>query len=113
MSQKGVSMKDTYELIPNLYNHVKEIPANSILSQTISQDENARYILFAFAEGEELSEHTASKQAVLYFVKGEADLTLGEDKTTAEAGTWVRMPPNMPHSILAKTEVLMLLEMIE
>ena len=106
-------MNEKYELIPNLLTHVKEIPANSILSQTISQDENARYILFAFAPGEELSEHTASKQAVLYFVKGEAELTLGEDKTTAQTGTWVRMPPNMPHSILAKTEVLMLLEMIE
>ena len=106
-------MKDTYELIPNLFDLVKDLPESSILSKTISQDENARYILFAFAPGEELSEHTASKQAVLYFVKGEADLTLGEDKTEAVAGTWVRMPPNMPHSIYAKTEVLMLLEMIE
>jgi len=106
-------MKDNYELIPNLVKHVTEIPANSILSQTISQDEKARYILFTFAPGEELSEHTASKQAVLYFVKGEADLTLGEDKTTAEAGTWVRMPPNLAHSIYAKTEVILLLELIE
>jgi len=105
-------MKDKYEIIPDLNTHVKEITEKSILSKTISQDEKARYILFAFAPGEELSEHTASKQAMLYFVKGEADLILGEDKTTAQAGTWVRMSPNLPHSVFAKTEVLMLLELI-
>lgn len=106
-------MEGKYELIQNLMAQVKEIPGKSIVSQTISQDDKARYILFAFAAGEELSEHTASKQAVMHFIKGEADILLGEDKAEAQAGTWVRMSPNLPHSIFAKTDVLMLLEMIE
>jgi quercetin dioxygenase-like cupin family protein len=69
--------------------------------------------LFAFAAGQELSEHTASQIATLYFVQGEADLTLGDDALAAQAGTWVHMPPYLPHSIVANTPVLMLLTMVK
>ena len=105
-------MSQKYELIQDLFSLTKELPKKAILSQTISQDDDARYILFSFAPGEELSEHTAAKPAVMYFLKGEADLTLGNDDAKAQAGTWVRMEPHLPHSILAKSEVLMLLEII-
>ena len=52
---------------------------------------------------------TAAMPAMLYFVQGDADLTLGEDAKTAQAGTWTHMPPHLPHSIVAKTPVVMLL----
>ncbi len=31
------------------------------------------------------------------------------ESTIAQEGTWVHIPPNLPHSILATTKVLMLL----
>jgi quercetin dioxygenase-like cupin family protein len=70
-------------------------------------------ILFGFAPGQELSEHTSSLSAALYFVQGEADITLGEDKKEARPGTWAHMPPHMPHSVVAKTPVIMLLLMFQ
>ena len=88
-------------------------PADSILSRTLFKDEHARMILFGFAQGQELSEHTASMPAILYFVKGEASLTLGEEYKTARPGTWVHMDPHLPHSIYAKTPVVMVLILIE
>ena len=103
----------TYHLIPNLNELLPEIPADSILSRTFFQDERLRIILFAFAAGQELSEHTSSKPAILHFLQGEATLTLGEDQLEARGGTWVHMPPNLPHSIQAKTPVVMLLSMFE
>jgi quercetin dioxygenase-like cupin family protein len=95
--------------IENLENLVDEFPPDSILSRTVYQDKSIKTILFGFQPGQELSEHTAAVPAVLHFIEGEADLTLGEESTTAQKGTWVHLPPELPHSIVAKTKVLMLL----
>lgn len=106
-------MKIPYRYIPNLLEQVPEIPPDSIISRTVYSDNEVKSILFAFAAGQELSEHTSSQTAILYFVQGEADLTLGEDTMTAQTGTWVHMPPHLPHSILARTPVIMLLLMFK
>jgi quercetin dioxygenase-like cupin family protein len=98
--------------IENLENLIDDFPPDSILSRMVHQDDSTKTILFGFQPGQELSEHTASVPAVLHFIKGEAKLTLGEKSSTAQEGTWVHLPPNLPHSILATTRVLMLLTMI-
>lgn len=103
----------SYTFIQNLAKQSTSIPTDSILSSTFYRGEDIKAILFTFAAGQELSEHTASKPAVLHFLQGEADLKLGSDQVTAQPGTWVRMPPRLPHSIFAKTDVLMLLYLIE
>ncbi|GAB4440241.1 MAG: cupin domain-containing protein [Anaerolineae bacterium] len=102
-------MESTYAYVANLAGKIGEIPADSIVSRTIHSSAAAKTILFGFAAGQELSEHTAAKAATLTFLQGEADLTLGSDSFSAQAGTWVEMPPHLPHSIRAKTPVLMLL----
>lgn len=102
-----------YTYLSNLLDQVPDIPADSIISRTLYSDDQLKTILFAFAPGQELSEHTAAQTAILHFVQGEADLTLGEDTMPAQAGTWVHMPPHLPHSIVARTPVVMLLLMIK
>ncbi|MCQ3976892.1 MAG: cupin [Anaerolineae bacterium] len=102
-------MNLNYSHIPNLLEQIPDIPSNSIVSRTFYQDERMKAILFGFAAGQELSEHTASQSAILYILQGEAGLTLGDDSMEAQAGTWVYMPPRLPHSLYAKTPVLMLL----
>ena len=91
---------------------VEEAPESSIVSRTVYKDENVRVILFAFAPGEKLSEHTSSYPAILQFLKGEAALTLGEEALEAGPGTWVHMAPNLPHSVDARSDVQMLLTML-
>jgi len=95
--------------IENLENLVDDFPPDSILSRTVYQDKSVKTILFGFQPGQELSEHTAAVPAVLHFIEGEAKLTLGEETSIARKGTWVHLPPDLPHSILAKTKVFMLL----
>lgn len=104
-------MNSPYTYIANILEQTPDVPTDSIISRTVYRDEQIKVILFGFAAGQELSEHTASQAAQLYFVQGEADLTLGEDSLSAQAGTWVHMPPKLPHSITAKTPVFMLLTM--
>ena len=102
-----------YFIFEELSAQLSEIPPDSILSRTFYADEQVKVILFGFAKGQELSEHTASKPALLHFLQGEAQLTLGKDRFAARAGMWVHMPPNLAHSILAKTPVVMLLYLLE
>jgi len=98
-----------YTLIDDLLQLVPEITADTIVSRTIYGDSDLKGTLFGFAAGQELSEHTASRPAVLHFLAGEAQLTLAEDELDARPGTWVHMPAHLPHSIMARTEVVMLL----
>lgn len=88
-------------------------PPDSILSRTFFTADGCKAILFSFAPGQELSEHTAAVPAVLHFLAGEADLTLGGDAAEARAGTWVHMAARLPHSVRAKTPVSMLLLMLK
>jgi quercetin dioxygenase-like cupin family protein len=100
------------------YTHILDIaqeaapPADGILSRTICQTDRLKAVVFGFAQGEELSEHTAAKPALLYFAKGEARVGLGDDVHEARAGTWVQMSAGLKHSIQAKTPVVMLLVLL-
>jgi quercetin dioxygenase-like cupin family protein len=89
------------------------VPENGILSRMVFNDDSLKVVAFAFSAGHELSAHTAPMAAVLYFVKGEAELTLGSEKMQARAGSLVHMPPQLTHGIVAKTPLVMLLLMLK
>jgi len=101
-----------YTYIENLTQAVDAIPTESIVSRTFLRSGELKAILFAFDNGQELSEHTASVPAILHFLEGEADITLGDDHHQARPGTFVHMPANLKHSIVARTPVMMLLMML-
>ena len=87
-------------------------PDKGILSRTLFGDDRLKVVLFGFAQGEELSEHTASMPAVLHFLQGEATVTLGDDRHEAKPGTWLHMPTGLRHSIQARTPVVLLLVLL-
>jgi quercetin dioxygenase-like cupin family protein len=89
------------------------LPDKGILSHILQKDDHVNITLFGFSAGEELSSHSAPTPAVLYFLEGEADVQLGRDTVTAQAGSFVYMPPMLSHGILAKTPVRMLLVQIK
>ena len=89
------------------------ISPDSTVSKALYQDQHVKVVLFAFDTQQELSEHTASMPAMLYFVDGEANVTLGETPMTAAAGTFVHMEPHLPHSITALAPTRMLLVLLK
>lgn len=109
MEKRKIIMSDLYFYTPEIRELVSDIPDDTIISRTYHEADKLKAILFGFAPGQELSEHTSARPAVLHFIEGDADLTLGEDHKIAGPGTWVYMEPNLPHSIVAKTKVLMVL----
>ena len=104
-------MKSDYTYIAELTKQV-DIPADGILSRTLFSDEHVKVVVFGFDAGQELSEHTVSTPAIIHIIQGEARLTLGDDSIEAQAGAWVRMPPELRHSVHARTPVVMLLLMM-
>src|SRR5450759_2253010 len=79
------------------------IPARGILSQTLSNEGDIEFLLFAFAAGEQLSEHTSARPAIIHILAGEGELTVCGDAHPARPGTWLRMAPEVKHSLLART----------
>lgn len=105
-------MSSPHTIIPDLLAE-HPIPPRGTLSRALHNDENVKAVWFGFAAGEELSEHTASMPAILHFLQGEAQVTLGGQRIDARAGTWVHMPARLPHSISARTPVVMLLTLLK
>jgi quercetin dioxygenase-like cupin family protein len=102
-------MNPGYTYYADLNEQVSEVPADSIVSRTLHNDDRIKVTLFGFAPGQELSEHTASQPAILHFIQWKVRLTLGEDEMEAMPGTWVHMPPNMRHALVAETPVTLML----
>ncbi len=88
------------------------IPARGILSQTIWDEGDHRLVVFAFAAGEELSEHAASRRAIVHILSGEADVVVGGDDFTGGSNTWFKMAPEVKHSIRARTPLVMALYLL-
>ena len=52
------------------------IPEDGTISRTLYQDSGLKVVVFGFAAGQELSEHTSSSPAIMHFIQGEAQVTL-------------------------------------
>lgn len=102
-----------YTFFTDLAAQLPAVPADSILSRTVFQDDHLKAIVFKFAPGQELSEHTAAVPAIVHILAGEATLTLGPDAYPVTVGAWAHMPPHLAHSIKAQTPVVMLLLMLK
>lgn len=88
------------------------VPARGILSQTLSNEDDVELVMFAFAAGEQLSEHTSARPAIMHILAGEADMTVGTEAIQAAAGTWARMPADTKHSLVARTPMVMALYLL-
>ena len=85
----------------------------SIVSRTIIDKTTGTCTLFAFAEGQGLSEHTAPFDALVYLLDGEAEVTISAKSLHLKEGDMVIMPANEPHALKAIKRFKMMLVMIK
>jgi len=95
----------------NLENHI-EYAAGSVVSKTLIKKEIGNITLFAFDQGQGLSEHTAPFDAVVHILDGKAEITIGGQPQMVNAGEMLVMPANISHALHAKKRFKMLLVMI-
>lgn len=84
----------------------------AVVSRTLVDKEQGTLTLFAFDEGQGLSEHTAPYDAYVIGLDGEAELTIGGKSVRTRAGELVLMPAGMPHSVRAAVRFKMMLVML-
>ena len=86
--------------------------SDSIVSRALVSNKAGSLTLFAFDQGQALSEHSAPFDAVVHVVDGQAEVTIGGEKMTVGAGELVIMPANVPHALRATSKFKMMLTMI-
>ncbi len=89
-----------------------EIPVDGTLSRVLYRDDLIRVVVFAFDEGQELTDHTAAKPAIVQVVSGRIRLDLDGDPVELGPGSWVRMAAHLTHAVHALEPTVMLLTLL-
>lgn len=84
----------------------------SVVSRTIVKRSTGTVTLFAFDEGQGLSEHTAAFDAIAHVLEGEAEITVAGKPLRTTAGEAVLLPANQPHALKSLSRFKMALTMI-
>ncbi|MFB0522444.1 MAG: cupin domain-containing protein [Candidatus Bathyarchaeia archaeon] len=84
----------------------------SIVSRAIVDKKTGTVTLFAFDEGQGLSEHTTPFDALVYIIDGEAEITISGKTLHLREGETTIMPAHEPHAVRALARFKMLLTMI-
>jgi len=84
----------------------------AVVSRTLVNRTTGTVTLFAFDDGQGLSEHTAPFDALAYLLEGEAEITVSGKPLRTTAGEAVLMPAHQPHSLKALSRFKMVLTMI-
>ena len=85
----------------------------AVVSRQVTKAAGGNVTLFAFDEGQELSEHTAPFDAFVHVLEGEAEIKIAGQPYQLKAGEGIIMPANAPHALLASKKFKMLLTMIQ
>jgi len=89
-----------------------EIPVEGTLSRVLYKDDLIRVVVFAFDVGQELTEHTAAKPAIVQVVSGRVRLNLDGDPIELGPSGWVRMAAHLKHAVHALEPTVMLLTLL-
>jgi quercetin dioxygenase-like cupin family protein len=85
---------------------------SAVVSREIVNKKTGTVTLFAFDEGQGLSEHTAPFDALVQLLDGKADITISGKTLRLKEGEIVIMPANQPHTLKAVKRFKMILTMI-
>ncbi|MBI5386089.1 MAG: cupin domain-containing protein [Verrucomicrobia bacterium] len=90
-----------------------QFAAHGIVSRTLLRTSATRVVLFGFAAGQELSEHTSPHHALVQVLSGECEWTLDGKVHALRAGDLLYMPPSLPHAVRATQQFSMLLTLFK
>lgn len=85
---------------------------DAIVSKTLVDQSEGTITVFAFAQNQTLSEHTAPYDAFVHLLEGELEITLAGKAIPLQTNQSLMMPANIPHGLKAQKPSKMLLVMI-
>ena len=89
-----------------------EIPEQGTLSRVLYSDDQIRVVGFAFDEGQELTEHTATVPVIVQVVSGRFRFVATEGEWEIGPDSWVHMVADEPHSVYALEPSRLLLTLL-
>ena len=89
-----------------------EYSSGAIVSKTLMENSSGTITIFAFDQGQGLSEHSAPFDAVVQIIEGQADIVIGGKSNKLSEGDLIIMPANIPHAVATISSFKMLLTMI-
>jgi quercetin dioxygenase-like cupin family protein len=84
----------------------------AIVSRTLIEKEAGTVTLFAFDQGQALSEHTAPYDALVQVSEGRAEIRIAGEALQVGEGEMMILPAQRPHALRALTPFKMMLTMI-
>ncbi len=84
----------------------------AVVSKTVIDKKSGTVTLFAFAQGQGLSEHTAPFDALIQVLEGEAEIRISGTPIRVRAGEMIVLPASEPHALKAVERFKMMLTMI-
>ena len=85
----------------------------AVVSKTVIEKKTGTVTVFAFDQGEGLSEHTAPFDALVYVLDGDAEVTISGNPVIVKQGEMIIMPADKPHALKAVKPFKMMLVMIK
>ena len=85
---------------------------DSVVSRTVLDKKTGTVTVFAFDQGQGLSEHTTPFDALIYVLDGKADVTISGKGHHLRDGDVLIMPANEPHTVQAVERFKMVLVMV-
>lgn len=84
----------------------------AVVSREIIKKPTGTVTLFAFDEGQGLSEHTAPFDALVQVLEGEAEVLVSGQSHHLQGGEMILLPAGQPHALKAIKPFKMMLTMI-
>lgn len=91
---------------------IVQVQPGAVVSKVIHRDEDLDVTVFAFDAGEGLTEHTASRSAIVQVLSGRLRLTVDGEPFDAGPGFWLHMTTGAPHALEAVEPTIMLLTLV-
>lgn len=90
-----------------------EYSEGGVISKQVLKNAAGNITLFSFDQGQGLTEHKASFDAVVEILDGEAEIRIDGKPIVVKAGQSIIMPANITHALTATKRFKMLLTMIK
>lgn len=113
MTNEKQTLIDNFSTQANNLENLIDYQKDSVVSKTIIGKKTGTVTLFAFDKGQNLSEHTAPYDAIVYSVDGAAQFTIADKLIDVKKGDMILLPANVPHSLDAINQYKMMLVMIK
>jgi quercetin dioxygenase-like cupin family protein len=84
----------------------------AVVSREIVKKPQGNVTLFAFDEGQGLTEHTSPFDALVQVLEGVAEITIAGQSHRVQGGELILMPAHQPHALMAVERYKMILTMI-